>query len=421
MARWIAAGTAMLFLSGCADIHTDYYDRLRRVRPDEVLIDDSGACLLRTSMLPMPVNAGIGVRTQVELTNELIGLQCDRDFLINREDNAKAIADRFNIPIIGLAVGAGAALLYRSSTDVVGGIGLAAGGIAGLDAYYKPEKNTDIYIKTASALDCGVIAGQTIAAAQYQNLARARRVLLADISTASAYKAISSDSAKNLTDAVAAANQAVTSADAEFAALDNSPRALAKLRSLARFNVMTNTERQPVDFSNELQNIKAALQASTDSTSNARDARAKLFDAGTKQAQQTGDNTTKPADPAEVTKVNQEAVKGDEPPVPPAPSPASAPAAPAAPVPPVPVPVAVAPVAPEPVLAPPPAPAPPRAIVGQPASAMPSIAPSNPNQQISTASVIARLQWDVQWVQNVTPNPSYTNEMEAITTCGLQL
>jgi hypothetical protein len=335
------------------------------------VIDAVGACTLQKDIQPVPADGPIGATTKISLKNELIRLRCDRDFLVNRADNAKAISDRFNVPVIGLAVGATAALLYRSSTDVPAGIGLAAGGIAGLDAYFQPEKNVDIYIKAASALDCGVIDGQTIEAARYENLVAARRALLADIDKATAYSAPTSDAAKNLADAIAAANQAVTAADAEFNALDNAPRVLAKLKSQVRFSVLKSTERQSIDFASERQSIVAALQASTESTSNARDARAKLFDAQAKQSQQTGDNKTTPATPNEVGLANAAASGKDVP----------------------------------------------ATSTGQPGATM----PSNTAPNVETASVIARLLWDVQWVQNVTPNPSYTGEVAAITACSVGL
>jgi hypothetical protein len=376
MPRMFAAATAILLVSGCADIHTTYYSRLQGLGDDGVAIDAGGKCTLQSGIAAVPTDGGIGAQTKVSLNNELIRLKCDRDFLVNRADNAKAISDYFNVPMIGLAVGATAALLYRSSTDVPGGIGVAAGGIAGLDAYFQPEKNVDTYIKAASALDCGVIAGQTIADARYQHLVTARWALLADIGQASLHTTPSSDSAKNLTDAISAANKAVTSADAEFAALDDAPNKLAALRSKVRFSVMTSTERQHVDFAAERQNIITALQAATESTSNASDARAKLFDAQAKQSEQPTDNKITQAAQPEVDQANKSAGGTD------APGGKPAPAAPA----------------------------------GQPATAM----PSNENGA-STASVIARLQWDVQWVQNVTPNPSYTTEVAAITACAVGL
>ena len=376
MPRRFAAATVMLLVSGCADIHTSYYSRMERLGDEGVAINADGKCTLQSGIIAVPTDGGIGVQTKASLSNELIRVQCDRDFLVNRADNAKAISDYFNVPMIGLAVGATAALLYRSSTDVPGGIGVAAGGLAGLDAYFQPEKNADTYIKAASALDCGVIAGRTIADARYQYLVTARRALLADIEQASLHTTRSPDSAKNLTDAISAANKAVTSADAEFNALDDAPNKLAALRSKVRFSVMTSTERQHLDFAAERQDIVAALQAATASTSNASDARAKLFDAQAKQSEQPTDNKITKALSPEVTHANDTAGGAD-----------TAGGKPASGTP-----------------------------AGQPTTTMPS------NEDgASTASVIARLQWDVQWVQNVTPNPSYTTEVAAITACAISL
>lgn len=364
MPRRIAAATAVLLVAGCADIHTQYYYRLQRLSDDSVAINSDGKCTLQSDIKPVPIDGRIGEKTNISLNDEIIRLRCDRDFLVNRSDNAKAISDYYNVPLIGLAVGATAALLYRSSTDVPAGLGVAAGGIAGLDAYFAPEKNVDIYIKAADALDCGVIAGQTIAVANYHSLVAARHALLTDIGTATFHQTPSPDSAKNLADAIAAANQAVTAADKEFAALDDAPNKLTALRSKVRFSVMTSTERQHVDFAAQRQSIVASLQAATESTSNARDARAKLFDAQANQSGQAKDNKVTLETPDKAGEPNADS---------------GAPA-------------------------------------GQPSTTKPRNGPKD-----TTASVIARLQWDVQWVQNVTPNPSYTTEVAAITACSAGL
>lgn len=403
MPRRFATATAILLVSGCSDVHTDYYDRLKSLSTDSVAIDDKGACTLPDESKFIIDDSRASTKTKIALSKQTLLLKCDRDFLVNRADNAKAISDRFNVPMIGLAVGATAALLYRSSTDLPGGIGIAAGGLAGLDAYFAPEKNVDIYIKAGIAADCGANAGQTIADARYEYLATARTALLADIATATVYKAPSPDSAKNLSDAITAANQAVTAADTEFAALNDAPHALAKLRSQVRFSVMKSTERQAVNFADERQSIVAALQASTESTSNASDARAKLFEAETKQSAQPKDSTVTPAGTAEADDANKlanvEDVTVEQKSKPETASPAGAPAG-----------------TPAPAVVTPPTQTATANVAGQPATTRPSNIGN-----VSTASVIARLQWDVQWVQNVTPKPSYTSEVAAITACGIGL
>jgi hypothetical protein len=136
----------------------------------------------------------------------------------------------YDVPLIGLAIGAAAAGIYGAHADTLAGIGLGAASVGGFRSYASPDAQRQAYVAGLSALDC---IGDSIhvfyqARSELSVLVGARENLVghraADETLLASLGVEDADARDALNAALNAAATAVTLANTALARIDSAPQ-----------------------------------------------------------------------------------------------------------------------------------------------------------------------------------------------------